>query len=173
MKCLMMLYILMALFVQSVLAQPVSIPPTKSIRVHGKIKSPVSIRDIDLKKYSVTKIGDLQITDEKGEVIKDLKELEGVLLKDVLGGVELDTDNPRLLSEFYFVCRSIDGYKALFSYDEIFNRNDGGKVFIIVSNNDNAMVSSNESLLIISVDDVNKSRRYIKNVEAIFVGRAK
>ena len=93
--------------------------------MNGKIKAPQTIRIEDLKKYKVSHLGDVSITNHKGEIHGTAKNLSGVLLKEILESIPLDTDNPKQFSEYYFVCRGSDGYKVVYSWNELFNTSTG------------------------------------------------
>jgi len=67
--------------------------------------------------------------------------VKGVLLKDILEKIEIDSENPRVLSEYYFVCIASDNYKVVFSWNEIFN-NDLGKSIYILNGNDGKPASA-------------------------------
>lgn len=65
----------------------------------------------------------------RGRGIHSTTPFSGVLLKEVLGHSFSST--PDLLSGAYFVIASIDGYRCVFSFSEIFNRNDQSELLLI------------------------------------------
>lgn len=155
----------------SAYTQSVSLPPTKAIRILGKVKNPITIADIDLKKYPVHAIGDIDILNAKGEVKKSWKELSGIRLQDLLDTVAIDAKDESELGQYYFVCQSIDGSKVVFSWNEIFNNPLGENIFIISMRDDQPMEELNESILLIATKDLNTSLRYLRNLESIRVER--
>lgn len=144
---------------------------TESFTLNGRVKAPQTIRVEDLKKYKVFHLGDVAITNHKGENHGTAKNLSGVLLKEILESMPLDTDNPKQFSEYYFVCRGSDGYKVVYSWNELFNTSTGNSVYIVTEKNHVQIKDLDESLLMISTQDVRTGRRYLKNLETIYVGK--
>jgi hypothetical protein len=145
---------------------------TESFTLNGRVKTPQAIRIEDLKKYKVFHLGDVAITNHKGEIHGTAKNLSGVLLKEILESIPLDTDNPKQFSQYYFVCRGSDGYKVVYSWNELFNTSTGNSVYIVTEKNHQPINDLDESLLMISTQDIRTGRRYLKNLETIYVGKA-
>jgi hypothetical protein len=145
---------------------------TKSFTVTGKVRAAQTFQYADFKKFSQQGIGDVVITNHKGEVQGTALDMRGILLRDVLATVHLDTDTAKLFSEYYFVCKARDNYKVVYSWNELFNSATGNNVFIVLEKQEKSMADSEDGILMVSATDVNTGRRYVKNLEAIFVGRA-
>ena len=77
--------------------------PTASFTIFGEVKSPVTIQISDLKKWPEVNIGDVVITNHLGEKKSEAKGLKGILLKDALTSVEIITESPKILSQYYFI----------------------------------------------------------------------
>lgn len=144
---------------------------TKAIVIQGRVKGSKTITVDDLKKFKSNVIGDISITNHKGEAKGVAKELHGVLLKDVLETIQLDNESPKQFSEYYFTCIASDGYKVVFSWNELFNTATGNSTYIVTEKDGKAIASSDESILMISSQDFRTGRRYVKNLETITVGR--
>ncbi len=144
---------------------------TKNIVVQGKVKESKTITIEDFKKFKSNPIGDVTISNHKGEAKGVAKALHGVQLKDVLETIVLDTESPKLFSEYYFACIATDGYKVVFSWNEIFNTTTGNSIFIITEKEGKTMADINEGILMISTQDFKTGRRYVKNLEKIVVGK--
>jgi hypothetical protein len=147
-------------------------PTTKSFVVKGKVKTEKKVEMPELQKLTLHSIGSINITNHKGDLKGKAKDMKGVLLREVLQTVELDVDNPKLYSEFYFVCKAEDGYKAVYSWNELFNTAVGNSVFIVLEKDGKNLSDDDDSMLMISSEDVRTGRRYLKNLESIQVGRA-
>lgn len=145
---------------------------TTSFIISGEVKTSATISLSELSKFSEVSIGDITITNHLGEKKSEQKSLKGVLLKDILNTVEINNDNPRVLSEYYFVCKSSDGYKVVYSWCEIFNSSAGESVYLITSKNGQGAKEMKESILMISPKDYKTGRRYLKSLSAIEVKRA-
>ncbi len=158
-------FISVSLFSQSANKQ------TQSFTIQGKIKETKIVALDDLKKLKSNAIGDISITNHKGDAKGVAKGLVGVLLKDILETVVLDSESPKQLSEYYFTCIASDGYKVVFSWNEIFNTATGNSVYIITEKDNTSISTSDESILMISTLDFKTGRRFVKNLESITVNR--
>lgn len=145
---------------------------TFSVIVNGRVKSPRTFDFAAIRQFKVYNVGDVVITNHKGEVKGTAKELSGILLKDLLQSIEPDAESPKVLSEYYFTCMASDGYKVVFSWNELFNTATGNTVYIVTSKDHKPIDSLDESILLISTADVRTGRRYVKNLQSIIVRRA-
>jgi hypothetical protein len=149
--------------------QPVK--PTTEFRITGSVKQEMHVTLDDLKNYPMRKIGDIVLTNQRGEVKDTVRNLGGVALKDMLQKVELLADRPRILNEFYFTCVASDGYKVVFSWNEIFNTEVGNSIYIVLEKEGVKAPDFPERILLVSGNDLKKGRRYIKNLSEIRVYR--
>lgn len=145
---------------------------TKSFTISGKVKTEKKVEIADLQKFTLQTIGSVNITSHKGDLKGKAKDMKGVLLRDVLQSVEIDVESPKLYSEFYFVCKAEDGYKAVYSWNELFNTAVGNSVYIILEKDGKHLADDEDSLLMISSEDIRTGRRYLKNLQTITVSRA-
>lgn len=142
---------------------------TNSFTISGKVKKEVTLTLADLQTFRTHKIGDVVITNHLGEAKGTSKNLLGILLKDILSNVEFNAENPRLLSEFYITCISNDGYKVVFSWNEIFNTAIGDHVYLITSKDGKELKDMNDRILIMSTTDFKTGRRNLKGLSTIVV----
>lgn len=147
--------------------------PTSSFVISGEVKTPVTIQIADLNKWKVVPIGDVVITNHLGEKKSEAKGLKGVLLKDVLSAVEINSESPRVLSEYYFVCKANDGYTVVYSWNEIFNSSVGDNAYIITEKDGKPASSLDDSIVMISSGDFKTGRRHVKALTSVEVKRAK
>lgn len=146
---------------------------TTSFIISGDDVLPVTITLSDLGKLKEIQIGDVVITNHLGEKKSEQKALKGVLLKDVLQSVEIKSESPKILSEYYFVCKAADNYTVVYSWNEIFNSPTGDSVYIVTNKGGKALKEMEESILMISPNDFKTGRRFVKSLTSIEVKRAK
>lgn len=159
------------LLLASLLAAAQPSAPTDAFTVNGKVKTPRTFRLSDLQKFNTFNLADISITNHKGEVHGTAKNLSGVLLRDILQTIPLDTDNPKDFSAYYFVCRASDGYKVVYSWNELFNTHTGNSVYIVTAKGQQPAEELDEAILMVSAQDIRTGRRYLKNLQTIYVGR--
>jgi len=160
-------------FIILFLALTINAQTSKAIAVSGDIMKPVTITFSDLKKIQTHNLDSLRIYNHKMEYKITLKKIKGVLLKDVLAQVDFKTDSPRLLSEFYLVCIADDGYKAVFSWNEIFNSGNGNQVLIVTELNGTEASELKENMILVTPTDKATGRRYLKNISKILIHQVK
>lgn len=146
---------------------------TKTITITGDIAKPIVVNFSELNAYKSFNIDSLQILNHKQEYKSTLKKIQGVLLKDVLNKVEFTVNSPKVLSEFYIVCIADDGYKVIFSWNEIFNSPTGDRTLILTAVNGETAVNRKEGIILLTPTDKATGRRYVKNLSSIRIQQFK
>lgn len=147
--------------------------PTSSFTISGDVKAPVTIQIGDLAKWKAVAIGDVVITNHLKEKKSEAKGLKGVLLTDVLSSVEINSESPKVLSEYYFICKANDGYTVVYSWNELFNTTVGETAYIVTEKEGKSAAAMPDAILMISTKDYATGRRHVKALETIVVKRAK
>lgn len=147
------------------------ITPTESFSVSGAVKNNVTFTIRDLDKFPKTPVNDLIIYNHAGEIKDTLRGMKGVLLKTVLSSVKYAYEKPRELNGFYFVLKASDGYKAVFSWNEIYNTEAGNQYFIITEIQSKTADQIANRIIFLSTADLKTGRRYIKGLSEIEVKR--
>ncbi|MGC4040195.1 MAG: molybdopterin-binding protein [Flavobacterium sp.] len=146
-----------------------TITPSETVTIEGKIKNGKVFSIADLDAFPKVAIPDQTLHNQKGEVKNTVKNMKGVLLKTVLESIEFDYDKPKELNEFYFVFVATDGYKVVFSWNEIYNSEAGNNFYIVTEMDGKAIKDMEQRVLFISATDLKPGRRYIKALEKIEV----
>jgi hypothetical protein len=126
-KFLMLIFFVASL---SIRAQR-TVTPSETLKIEGKIKTEKTFSIADLDAFPKIAISDQTLYNHKGEVKGTVKEMKGVLLKSVLESIEFEYDKPKELNECYFVFVATDGYKVVFSWNEIYNTEAGNNFYIV------------------------------------------
>jgi len=167
------LFLVLAFTVFSASAQKENIPTTENFSIEGKVKKSLTVSLADLSSYKSYAIDSIVITNHLGERRSSLKNVKGVLLKDILSKMEIDAETPKVLSEYYFVCIASDNYKVVFSWNEIFNSNTGKSVYILIGHDGKPASASDNRIALISPRDEMTGRRYVKGLQKIIIERVK
>ncbi len=147
------------------------IKPTDGFTVEGRIKQEMRFNISDLDKFPVKKMEDVVITNHLGEKKGVAKDLKGILLKDILDKVEFNVESPKLLSEFFMTLVASDGYKVVYSWNEIFNTATGDNIYLITEKEGRRVNDMDDRILVITTTDFKTGRRNIKGLSKIIVGR--
>jgi hypothetical protein len=148
------------------------IQATASFRITGEVKTSTTINLTDFSNWKAYDIGDVIITNHLGEKKSEVRQLKGILLRDVLSTIEINSESPKQLSEYYVVCKANDGYKVVFSWNEIFNTVLGNSIFLITEKEGKPAVDLPESILLLSTKDLRTGRRHVKALQTIEIKRA-
>ncbi len=166
------LLLFLFLYAVAALAQEAPLKPTHQFIISGQIKKESVITMDSLKSYPLKEIGDIKITNHLGDFKHKDDKLKGVLLKDILSHSELAADSPKLFSRFYFTCIGLDGYKVVYSWNEIFNTEVGDQVYILMEKNGVKVDKMPESIQMASMLDFKTGRRFLHNLDKIIVSQA-
>jgi len=152
-------------------AQMTSVP-SDHFSIEGRVKHALNFSIADLDSFKTKDLPDVIITNHLGEKKHTLTQLKGVLLKDVLSKAELDAENPKVLSTYYFVFTATDKYKITFSWNEIFNTETGNNIYIIMEEGGKKIQDLPGRISLVVPTDFKTGRRHISNLSKIIVQRA-
>lgn len=150
-----------------------TIATTESFTIEGNVKQSRTFSLQDLVGWPTVALDSIVITNHLLERKSTLKNIKGVLLKDVLGKLTIDQADPKLLSEYYIVCIAADNYKVVFSWNEIFNNKTGDRVLIITSLDGKNGTGMNNRIALLSPNDIATGRRYVKGLQKIIIEKVK
>ncbi|MCC8411051.1 molybdopterin-binding protein [Mucilaginibacter sp. UR6-1] len=162
MLCLLALVCTTAVFAQQ----------TKSFTITGVVSKAQTITYDSLQQYKVYNIDSLNVTSHTGSFKHKDEKLKGVLLTDVLSHIRFNVSSPKLLSELYLVCVASDGYKVVYSWNELYNTTVGETVFLLVEKNGISINTMPESIQMLSAKDHKTGRRYLHNLSKIIIAKA-
>lgn len=150
-----------------------TVQPSDSLVLSGNIKKQLIFTQKELDTFPLVSIKDVMITNHLGIEKGLAKNMKGFLLKKLLLNAELISPGPKVLSEFYFVLTATDQYKAVFSWNELFNSPVGDSVFVVMEKDGRQLKNSNDRILVICTSDFTTGRRYVKGLMQIDIRRVK
>lgn len=142
---------------------------TSQFSIEGKVKKQMVFVFKDAAAYSPVSIDSLVIYNHLHERKRALNNIKGILLKDILTKAGIDEASPKLLSEYYIVCIASDGYKVVFSWNEIFNTEIGNHIIIATEAGGMKGEAMPDRMLLLSAMDINTGRRFVKGLNKIVV----
>ncbi|MES1216374.1 MAG: molybdopterin-binding protein [Bacteroidota bacterium] len=146
---------------------------TGEFSITGNVKSSFIFSLKNAGEYTVHTADSIVIYNHLQERKRVIKNIKGILLKDVLVKAGLDEEKPKLFSEYYFTCIATDGYKVVYSWNELFNTDIGNQVMVITEEDGKKAESINDHIAAISPLDKATGRRYVQNLQEIKVARVK
>ncbi len=118
-------------------------------------------------------VDSLRIYNHAGAYRSTLKDIKGVLLKDILKDATFGAESPKVLSEYYIVCIATDGYKVVLSWNELFNTPVGDSVLVVTNIKAASAGEQKDQLALLSAKDRATGRRYVKELRTIKILRLK
>ena len=144
-----------------------NLTPTTSIRIFGEVEKEITLSIDELKQMKQQLVEDQLIYNHKGEVKDTLNTMKGVSLKEALSQVKFKYEKPKELNEFYFVFTASDGYRVVFSWNEIYNTEAGNFLYFITEMKGKKMQDLDQRMVFLSAKDIKSGRRYIKCLQSI------
>lgn len=166
-KLLVIIFIILSF---SLVAQE-KINTTDMVSVEGLVKNPIKFSLGGLKDYKLKQIDSIVIYNHLMELRRTIKDIKGVLLKDILDKSGFDVTMPKLMSEFYITCIASDNYKVVFSWNELFNSPVGNNVVIITEADGKKAEQLSDRIALLSASDHATGRRYVKGLQKIIIER--
>jgi hypothetical protein len=145
--------------------------PSESFVVSGEVIKPETIDIAKLSGYTTVHMDSLRIYSHDMQPKGLMKNIDGVLLKEILSAIPFNNENPKVLSEYYIECQATDGYHVIFSWNEIFNSETGNHVMIVTSKNGVNTAQLDERIALVSPTDKATGRRYVKWLNKIIIHR--
>ena len=145
------------------------ITPTDSFIISGKVKQEKVYTLADLELYPQKSIGPQVVYNQRGEVKDTIKNIKGVSLKSLFDQIEFVYDKPKELNEFYFIFQGSDGYRVVFSWNEIFNTETGNNLYIITESEGKKLKDIDDRIKFLSAADFKVGRRNIHALAKIIV----
>jgi hypothetical protein len=145
--------------------------PSESFIVSGEVVKPETIDIAKLSGYTTVHLDSLRIYSHDMQPKGLMKNIDGVLLKEILSAIPFNNENPKVLSEYYIECQATDGYHVIFSWNEIFNSETGNHVMIVTNKNGVNTAQLDERIALVSPTDKATGRRYVKWLNKIIIHR--
>jgi hypothetical protein len=166
-----MKYLLFFCFVFFLLQTSEAQNPSESFTVSGEVVKSETIDIAKLSGYTKVHLDSLRIYSHDMQPKGLMKNIDGVLLKEILSAIPFNNENPKVLSEYYIECQATDGYHVIFSWNEIFNSETGNHVMIVISKNSVNAAQLDERIALVSPSDKATGRRYVKWMNKIIIHR--
>jgi len=139
------------------------------LTVTGRVKTPLTLGMDELRHMDIVETDDLMIICGEGDPKRALGRCKGVLLTDIVNLTEVIAPEHNDTKKTYLVASSEDGYKTLFSWQELYNSVVGDGVLVIFEKDGRPLYENHSSADLISVMDHLSGPRWVKNIRHIEV----
>ena len=141
------------------------------VTISGKVKTEMTFTISELDKLTKTNVGDVTFMEGK-EVKYTGHDIKGISLKQLFEKISFDNETHKALNKFYFVLEAPDGYKVVFSYNEIFSPITCNNFFLVTDYDGKNITVMGDRILVISCNDAKQGHKSVKGLNKIIVKEA-
>src|SRR5471032_234699 len=105
-------------------------PASSSLSVTGAVENALTLRVDALRKYPPQQIVTLHLPASRNATDGKLSEVKGVKLRDILDQARIVKRDHNTVKKLAIIATATDGYKAVFSWNELFNSEAGDSVLV-------------------------------------------
>jgi hypothetical protein len=137
--------------------------------IEGKVKMPLTVTLNNLNAYKSVSLDSMIIFNHLMQRKSSIKNIKGVLVKDILTKIEIDAASPKTLSEYYLVFTATDNYKVVYSWNEIFNSPTGNQLMVLINYDAVPAKTEKGNIAMITPGDFATGRRFVKGLTKISI----
>ena len=137
------------------------------LRITGRVRKPFEIGMKELRSMQAQEIQDIPVICGTGTPKGNIGYFKGVLLGDMIRKADVLNEEHNDTKKMFIVASADDGYKVVFSWQEIFNTAVGGGVMIIIERDGTVFDGIQHPLELISAEDYFTGARYVKGLRNI------
>ncbi|HXX83687.1 MAG TPA: molybdopterin-dependent oxidoreductase [Casimicrobiaceae bacterium] len=144
----------------------------QSLAVRGNVKLELNLSIKDLKEFPVQRLEDARVVREAGSRSTEpeiARRYTGCLLRDVLDRAKPIEKNRYDLRKSIVVVTAADGYRAVFSWAELYVSPIGDGVLVVYERDGRPLPDSEGPLALVSLNDTRPGPRHVKWLRSIEV----
>ena len=159
---------------EKALTQPTTVEDSLKLRsttlqVSGDVNFPMTLTVDSLRKMHVVHFDSANIVCVSGAVTSKTISSRGVLLRDILNKAQVKQQSHKDRN-FFIVAKAADGYKATYSWSEIFNNPTGDNTYVIFEENGKTILNRG-AMILNTHNDVKTSVRHVIWLKTVEVHR--
>ena len=138
------------------------------LEVIGLVERPLCLRVEDLREMATMEINALTLICGSGAKKGTIESYRGVLLRDILDRASVIITDHHAPNRLYLKLTSSDGYRVIFSFQEINNTVVGEKALVVFAREGRPLDESEGEFAFVSANDTRpgpRRMRYLKSIE--------
>lgn len=144
---------------------------SQQVSVSGEIQKPALITLANIQRFNVRQVSQKQnIVCASGEIKKEIKSFKGVLLREIIDSCHVALEKKKERGQFYVYVVASDGYKVIFSLNELLYGPAADQTWLIFEENGKPITEDGRFVVICNSDKIT-GPRHVKWVEKIIVGK--
>ena len=141
----------------------------QSVQIIGRVAQPLSISSTALRGMDTVDTGTLPMICGSGEPKGRIGNCRGVLLAELINLAEVVVREHNDTKKMVVVVASDDGYKTVFSWQELFNSANGEGILVILEKDGQPLYQGNGEVDLISSRDHLTGPRYVRRLKTVEV----
>ena len=137
------------------------------IRITGRLTTPRLVDWQQLAAMASVEIDGLQMICGSGEPKGAIGHCKGVLLADIINSVDVLITDHNDTKKMYIIASADDGYKTVFSWQEIFNTATGEGVMVVLEKGHKALDGDRQVVDLLSTRDFLTGPRHVRDLSTI------
>lgn len=137
------------------------------LHIIGRVAQPLAIPFATLLAMESLETGDLPMICGSGEPKGKIGNCRGVLLAELINQAEVVVKAHNDTKKMYVVASSDDGYKAVFSWQEIFNSPNGEGILVVLEKDGQPLYEGCGDVDLISAHDHLTGPRYVRQLKTV------
>lgn len=142
---------------------------TATLKISGEVAAKLTLTLDDLKKFPERRVDDVRSIAQDDRREEQTRKYAGVLLRDVLDRAKLVEKQPRSLRRSVVIATARDGYKAIFSWAELYLSPIGDGVLIVYERDYGPLLDDEGPIALISLKDTRPGPRHVKWLQSVEV----
>jgi hypothetical protein len=138
----------------------------------GLVEKNVVINMDSILNKPTQQIDSVIITNREAQKRSAMKNIKAVPLKQFLDNVKVTVGLPKLLNAYYLILEANDGFKVVYSWNEMFHSKSGEQLYIIVESDGKNIKDMADRISLLSLSDTNTGRRLLRGLMKITIKQA-
>lgn len=140
--------------------------PARSLAITGGVEHPLDLDADKLRQRPPQQIVDLQLPGKDGGAASRVR---GVRLRDLLDEAKIVTRDHNTVKKLAVIAGATDGYKVVFSWNELFNSAAGDSVLVLFERDGKPLSAAEGPLALIAGKDLRTGPRHVKLLQSVEV----
>lgn len=144
-------------------------PLVASVSVSGIVEHALTLSVADLRATPPAQIVELRLAGGGGSDAAKPSVVRGVRLRDLVEQAKIVTRDHNTVKKIAIIATASDNYKAVFSWNELFNTDIGDSVLVVFERDGKPLTIEEGPLALVSGKDLRSGPRHVKWLQAIEV----
>jgi hypothetical protein len=140
--------------------------PSQTLTVGGNVSKRLILDVAALRSREPSQVLAVPLADKDGNPASMVR---GIRLRDLLEEAKLVTQDSHTLKKTVVIARAVDGYNAVFSWNELFNSLAGESVLVLYERDGNPLAKEEGPIALISAKDLRTGPRHVRWLKEIEV----